>query len=186
MLAVACRVRHSARPRAFRVCAIHVSGERLARLMFRPLELFIGLRYVRAKRRTHFISFISLASMLGIAVGMIALITVISVMNGFEKQLRDSILGMAAHATIAGVGESIVDWQGVVPRAEKDPHVRGAAPFLDGQALLQGTRRNPALVSGIVPGEQVKVSDIGAKMVRGKLEDLKPGAFGIVLGNELA
>src|SRR5215475_1418020 len=94
--------------------------------MFRPLELFIGLRYVRAKLRNHFISFISLVSMLGIAVGVVALITVISVMNGFEKQLRDSILGMAAHATISAVGESIVDWQAVVEQAEKDPHVRGA------------------------------------------------------------
>lgn len=154
--------------------------------MFRPLELFIGLRYVRAKRRNHFISFISLVSMLGIAVGVIALITVISVMNGFEKQLRDSILGMAAHATIVGVGESIADWRAVVAKAEQDPHVRGAAPFLDSQALLQGTRRSGAVVSGIVPDQQVKVSDIGAKMVRGKLEDLKPGAFGMVLGNELA
>ena len=125
--------------------------------MFRPLELFIGLRYVRAKRRNHFISFISLVSMLGIAVGVIALITVISVMNGFEKQLRDSILGMAAHATISSVGESIADWQGVVAQAEKDPHVRGAAPYLDGEALLQGTRRRGALVSGIVPEQQTKV-----------------------------
>ena len=154
--------------------------------MFRPLELFIGLRYVRAKRRNHFISFISLVSMLGIAVGVVALITVISVMNGFEKQLRDSILGMAAHATISAVGESIVDWQAVVEQAEKDPHVRGAAPYLDSQALLQGTRRSGAVVSGIVPDQQVKVSDIGARMVRGSLDDLKPGAFGMVLGNELA
>lgn len=154
--------------------------------MFRPLELFIGLRYVRAKRRNHFISFISLVSMLGIAVGVIALITVISVMNGFEKQLRDSILGMAAHATITGVGESIADWRDVVARAEKDPHVRGAAPFLDSQALLQGTRRSGAVVSGILPDQQLEVSDIGAKIVRGKLADLKPGAFGMILGNELA
>jgi lipoprotein-releasing system permease protein len=154
--------------------------------MFRPLELFIGLRYVRAKRRNHFISFISLVSMLCIAVGMIALITVISVMNGFEKQLRDSILGMAAHATISSVGESIRDWQDVVEATQRNPHVLGAAPFLDSQALLQGTRRSGAVVSGILPDEQSKVSDIGAKMVRGKLEDLKPGAFGMILGNELA
>src|SRR5215470_6685885 len=102
--------------------------------MFRPLELFIGLRYTRAKRRNHFISFISLVSMLGIAVGVIALITVISVMNGFEKQLRESILGMAAHATITGVGESIPDWKNIVEVAQRDPHVLGAAPFLDSQA----------------------------------------------------
>ena len=154
--------------------------------MFRPLELFIGLRYVRAKRRNHFISFISLVSMLGIAVGVIVLITVISVMNGFEKQLRDSILGMAAHATISSVGESIHDWQDVVATAQRDPHVLGAAPFLDSQALLQGTRRAGAVVSGVLPDYQPKVSDIGAKMLRGKLDDLKPGEFDMILGNELA
>src|SRR5262249_49534475 len=149
MLAVAYRVRHSARPRALRVSRSIVSGERLPRLMFRPLELFIGLRYVRAKRRTHFISFISLVSMLGIAIGMMALITVISVMNGCEKQLRDSILGMAAHATIASVGESIHEWQEVIAGVERNPHVLGAAPYLDSQALLQGTRRSGVIVSGI-------------------------------------
>ena len=154
--------------------------------MRNPFELYAGLRYLRAKRRNHFISFISLVSMLGIAVGVIALITVISVMNGFEKQLRESILGMAAHATISGAGESIRDWQHVVDVAEHDPHVLGAAPFLDSQALLQGTRRSGAVVSGILPEQQTKVSDIGAKMIHGKLDDLKPGAFGMILGNELA
>ena len=154
--------------------------------MFRPLELFIGLRYTRAKRRNHFISFISLVSMLGIAVGVIALITVISVMNGFEQKLRDSILGMAAHATIAGVDGGIPDWQAVIAQAERDPHVRGAAPYLDSQALLQGTRRSGAIVSGILPEQQPKVSDIGSKMTKGRLADLKPGAFGMILGNELA
>jgi lipoprotein-releasing system permease protein len=154
--------------------------------MFRPLELFIGLRYVRAKRRNHFISFISLVSMLGIAIGVIALITVISVMNGFEQKLRDSILGMAAHATVSSIGESIHDWQDVVKTAMRNPHVLGAAPFLDSQALLQGTRRSGAIVSGILPDQQPKVSDIGSKMLHGKLDDLKPGAFGMILGNELA
>ena len=154
--------------------------------MFRPLELFIGLRYTRAKRRNHFISFISLVSMLGIAVGVIALITVISVMNGFEKQLRDSILGMAAHATISSVGETITDWRETAATVRRNPHVLGAAPYLDSQALLQGTRRSGAIVSGILPAEQPDVSDIGSKMLKGKLEDLKPGGFGMILGNELA
>jgi lipoprotein-releasing system permease protein len=154
--------------------------------MFRPLELFIGLRYTRAKRRNHFISFISLVSMLGIAVGVIALITVISVMNGFEKQLRDSILGMAAHATISSVGGGIENWQDVIAHTRRDPHVLGAAPYLDSQALLQGTRRSGAVISGILPDQQKQVSDIGAKMLQGRLDDLKPGAFGMILGNELA
>jgi len=154
--------------------------------MFRPLELFIGLRYTRAKRRNHFISFISMASMLSIAVGLVALITVLSVMNGFEKQLRDSILGMSAHATISGVGEAIADWQKAVRIAAEDPHVRGAAPYIESQALLQGTRRSGAVVHGILPEEEPKVSDIGSKMRRGRLEDLKAGEFDMILGNELA
>src|SRR6476660_2544292 len=115
--------------------------------MFRPLELFIGLRYTRAKRRNHFISFISLVSMLGIAVGVTALITVISVMNGFEKELTDRILGMVAHATISAVGESesgveasVHEWQHAVQQASANPHVIGAAPYVERQALLQGTR----------------------------------------------
>jgi lipoprotein-releasing system permease protein len=154
--------------------------------MFRPLELFIGLRYTRAKRRNHFISFISLVSMLGIAVGVIALITVISVMNGFEKQLTDRILGMVAHVTISGVGESVHDWQHAVKTAAANPHVLGAAPYVERQALLQGTRVSGAVIRGVLPGEEPKVSDIDRKMVKGKLGDLKPGEFGIILGNELA
>ncbi|MDQ2972420.1 MAG: ABC transporter permease, partial [Pseudomonadota bacterium] len=98
--------------------------------MYRPLELFIGLRYTRAKRRNHFISFISLVSMLGIAVGVTALITVISVMNGFDTELRTRILGMVAHATISGVGDSVQDWPRAIEIAKRNPHVRGAAPYV--------------------------------------------------------
>ena len=91
--------------------------------MFRPLEFFIGLRYTRAKRRNHFISFISLVSILGIAVGVTALITVISVMNGFDRELKDRILGMVAHATVEGVDESVRDWPQAPARAERRrPH----------------------------------------------------------------
>ena len=154
--------------------------------MFRPLELFIGLRYTRAKRRNHFISFISLVSMLGIAVGVTALITVISVMNGFEKELTDRILGMVSHATISGVGESVHDWQQAIATADANPHVRGAAPYVERQALLQGTRVTGAVVRGVLPEAEPKVSEIDRKMLKGRLEDLKPGAFGVILGNELA
>ena len=154
--------------------------------MFRPLELFIGLRYTRAKRRNHFISFISLVSMLGIAVGVTALITVISVMNGFEKELTDRILGMVSHATISGVGESVHDWQGAIAKADANPHVRGAAPYVERQALLQGTRVTGAVIRGVLPQAEPKVSELDRKMLKGRLDDLKPGAFGIVLGNELA
>lgn len=154
--------------------------------MFRPLELFVGLRYTRAKRRNHFISFISLVSMLGISVGVIALITVISVMNGFEQQLTQRILGAVADATISGVGDSLHDWRGVVHSAYENPHVRGAAPYVQKVALLQGVRATGAVIRGVLPEQEPKVSEIGNKMLRGSLDALKAGAFDIVLGNELA
>lgn len=154
--------------------------------MFRPLEFFIGLRYTRAKRRNHFISFISLVSMFGIAVGVTALIAVISVMNGFEKELTQRILGMVAHATVSGVDSSVRDWQHAVEIAQANPHVRGAAPFVERQALLQGRRVTGGMIRGMLPEQEPKVSELDQKMLKGRLDDLKPGAFGIVLGNELA
>jgi lipoprotein-releasing system permease protein len=156
--------------------------------MFRPLELFIGLRYTRAKRRNHFISFISLVSMLGIAVGVTALIAVISVMNGFDTELRTRILGMVAHATVSGVGEGIEEWQKAVEVARRQPHVLGAAPYVDGFALLQGRRRDGAgaAVRGILPDREDAVSEISHKLVAGSFAELKPGRYGIILGKELA
>jgi len=154
--------------------------------MFRPLELFIGLRYTRAKRRNHFISFISLVSMLGIAVGVTALIAVISVMNGFDKELRTRILGMVAHATIETRGNGIENWQEIVKQAQTNRHVLGAAPFIEMKAMLQGDSSTGALVRGILPGEEGKVSDVARKIIAGSIDDLKPGSFGIILGKELA
>jgi lipoprotein-releasing system permease protein len=154
--------------------------------MFRPLELFIGLRYTRAKRRNHFISFISLVSMLGIAVGVTALITVISVMNGFEHKLTERILGMVADATISGVGEGVHDWQSAVRKAMANPHVRGAAPYVEQVALLQGRRATGAMIRGVLPEEEGKVSDVETKMKEGTLGALTAGSYGIVLGDELA
>jgi lipoprotein-releasing system permease protein len=154
--------------------------------MFRPLEVFIGLRYTRAKRRNHFISFISLVSILGIAVGVTALITVISVMNGFDKELKDRILGMVSHATIAGVGETVRDWPNALERAKENPHVLGAAPYVEREAMLQGARNAGAMIRGVVPDLEPRVSEIDRRMIRGKLSDLAPGSFGIVLGKELA
>mgnify|MGYP001275853641 CR=1 FL=1 len=154
--------------------------------MFRPLELFIGLRYTRAKRRNHFISFISLVSILGIAVGVTALVTVISVMNGFDKELKDRILGMVSHATIEGIGETVADWPAAIERARRNPHVLGAAPYVERQAMLQGERVAGAIVRGVVPELEPQVSEIGRRMTQGSLDDLRPGGFGIVLGAELA
>lgn len=154
--------------------------------MFRPLEVFIGLRYTRAKRRNHFISFISLVSILGIAVGVTALITVISVMNGFEQELKNRILGMVAHATIEGVDETVRDWPEAMKLAYANKHVLGAAPYVERQAMLQGARVSGAILRGVMPDLEPKVSEVDRRMVQGHLTDLEPGRFGIVLGKELA
>ncbi|MBS0514766.1 MAG: lipoprotein-releasing ABC transporter permease subunit [Proteobacteria bacterium] len=154
--------------------------------MFYPLQLFIGLRYTRAKRRNHFISFISLVSMLGIAVGVAALIAVMSVMNGFQGDMQERILGMVAHASIESVDGGIVDWRDTVQKVEASPHVVGAAPYLDAQAMLRGRRTGYAVVHGIVPDQEPKVSNVGDKLLSGSLAQLTPGSFHIILGNELA
>lgn len=154
--------------------------------MFRPVSLAIGLRYTRAKRRNQFISFISLVSMLGIAIGVIALITTISVMNGFERELRARILGMVAHATVSGVGEPMRDWSQAVSIAKRDARVLGAAPYIEREAMLQGLATQGALLRGVEPAVEGEVSELGDKMTRGSLDALVPGGFGIVLGTELA
>ncbi|MEO6967417.1 MAG: lipoprotein-releasing ABC transporter permease subunit [Rhodanobacteraceae bacterium] len=155
--------------------------------MYRPLELFIGLRYTRAKRRNHFISFISAVSMLGIAVGVTALITVISVMNGFDTELRTRILGMVAHATISGIGDSVQDWPRAIDIAKRNPHVLGAAPYVEREAFLRGDSTSQgAIIRGVLPDQEPKVADIGQKMIAGKLSELTPGSWGIVLGKDLA
>jgi lipoprotein-releasing system permease protein len=155
--------------------------------MFKPLELFIGLRYTRAKRRNHFISFIALTSMLGIILGVMALITVLSVMNGFEKELRNRILGVVAHATVSEPAGVLHDWPALQTTLAHQPHVLGAAPYIDGEGMLSGAQGvSGTLIRGVLPGKEAGVSDIGAKMVAGELANLRPGGFGIVLGKELA
>ena len=152
-----------------------------------PYELLVGLRYTRAKRRNHFISFISIASMIGIAIGVMALIVVLSVMNGFQKELRARILGVASHVQISGVDGRLAGWQEVARQASADPDVVAAAPYVSAQGLL-ANRQNVqgALVRGIVPELEDQVADIGQHMRRGRLTDLRAGEFGMVLGSELA
>ncbi|NCF28105.1 MAG: lipoprotein-releasing ABC transporter permease subunit [Gammaproteobacteria bacterium] len=155
--------------------------------MFKPLEVYVGLRYTRAKRRNHFISFISLSSMLGIALGVTALITVLSVMNGFEKELRERILGMASHATISRFRSSLENWPSVAERARQHPRVIGVAPYVQGEAMLtRGRYVRGALVQGVLPQVEPEVSDIDKYMIAGKLDSLRPGEFNVVLGNGLA
>ena len=149
--------------------------------MFKPIQLYVGLRYTRAKRRNHFISFISAISMLGIAVGVTALITVMSVMNGFEKELRERILGMVSHATVSALDGGLSEWPQVLDLASKHPEVVGAAPYIERQTLLRGYRISGSMVRGVVPELETTVSEVGSQMVEGALEALRPGEFGIVL-----
>jgi len=153
--------------------------------MFKPIPVAIGLRYLRAKRRNGFISFISLASILGIAIGVAALITTLAVMSGFQREIRDRMLQMAAHATVSSDG-AMDDWQLAVDEARKDKRVAGAAPYIEIPAMLAGPRTEGALVRAVIPAEEGKVSVIADRMVQGKLADLTPGSFNIVLGKELA
>ena len=152
-----------------------------------PYELFIGLRYTRAKRRNHFISFISLVSMLGIALGITALITVMSVMNGFQKEVRTRILGVASHIQIEGADRGLDNWQEVMVQARLHPDVIGAAPYVAGQGLLSsGPYVRGVVIRGVQPELEDQVSDISRQVKAGEMRGLKPGAFGIVLGLELA
>ncbi|MDR1994013.1 MAG: lipoprotein-releasing ABC transporter permease subunit [Azonexus sp.] len=152
-----------------------------------PYELLIGLRYTRAKRRNHFISFISLISMLGIALGVAALIVVLSVMNGFQKELRTRILGVASHIQITGINGELENWPALAAQAMQHPEVRAAAPFIQSQAMftVDGSVKG-ALVRGILPDQEDKVADFRRTIKSGSLDDLRPGEFGVVLGAELA
>ena len=155
--------------------------------MFTPFELCVGLRYTRAKRRNHFISFISLSSMIGIALGVTALITVISVMNGFERELRERILGIASHATISGLDGSLEGWESLAAAAEAHSEVVGVAPFVESQGMLThaGLVRG-ALIRGVSPSREPRVSEVGRYLVEGELESLTPGRFNVLLGRDLA
>jgi len=155
--------------------------------MFKPLSLLIGLRYTGAKRRTQFISFITLTSVLGIALGVTALITVLSVMNGFEAELKQRILGMTAHSTITGKNDELTDWKELQKNIKGLAHIQGTAPFVKGQVMINAGRRvSGSLLRGILPAEEGAVSDIAEKMQQGMLADLQAGKYQIVLGSELA
>jgi lipoprotein-releasing system permease protein len=150
-------------------------------------EIMVGLRYTRAKRRNHFISFISAISMAGIALGVAALIVVLSVMNGFQKELRARILGVASHVQISGPDNRLADWPSVAKLVMQDPRVKGAAPFVNAQGMLAaGQAVRGSVVRGIIPAREEQVAEIGLHMRAGSLAALRAGEFGIVLGSELA
>lgn len=155
--------------------------------MIRPFELAIGLRYIRARRRDHFISFISLISILGITLGIAALITVLSVMNGFGQELRARILGVASHVTVTGADGRLTDWNAVAKRVASQPHVTGQAPYILGQAMVaHGREASGVYVRGVLPQAEPQVSEIDDRMIQGRLAALKPGEFGVVVGSALA
>jgi len=155
--------------------------------MYRPYELYIGLRYTHTKRRTHFISFISLISMLGIALGVTALITVLSVMNGFERELRDRILGMASHATITTFSGQLSDWQDLSAWLKGRNDILATAPYIRGETMLSnGKRVTGGILRGIMPDIEGGVSDVVTHITQGDLDQLRAGEYGIVLGSEMA
>jgi lipoprotein-releasing system permease protein len=150
-------------------------------------EFWVGLRYTRAKRRNHFISFISLISMLGIGLGVAALIVVLSVMNGFQKELRTRILGVVSHVQVSGISGELADWPKTVQAVAQHPRVRAAAPYVQAQSMLSLDQQvRGTVIRGILPEAEEKVADFAQHMKIGKLEDLAEGEFNIVLGIELA
>lgn len=150
--------------------------------MFRPLSIFIGSRYTRAKRRNHYISFISATSMIGLALGVLAMIMVLSVMNGFQREMSNRILGMVPHAMISAE-QPLDDWQALAERLQAHPEVLGSAPItqLEGMLSFRGTMQ-PIEVSGIDPQAEADVSILGSRMIGGRLDDLQPGEFGVIIG----
>ncbi|MFC3110429.1 lipoprotein-releasing ABC transporter permease subunit [Undibacterium arcticum] len=155
-----------------------------------PFEWLVGLRYTRAGKRSgrnSFISFISLISMAGIALGVAALIVVLSVMNGFQKDVRDRMLSVLAHIEVFDAQGAMNNWQATAKEAFTDKEVKGAAPYVEAQVMLtrEDTLRG-AMIRGVLPDEEPKVSDVARQMRAGKLSDLKAGEFNIILGIELA
>ena len=152
-----------------------------------PYELRVGLRYTRAKRRNHFISFISMISMCGIALGVAALIVVLSVMNGFHTELRGRILAVVSHVQISGASGEMSDWQHVAEQAARQPGVVAAAPYIQEQGMLSfGSTVRGVMVRGVLPELENTVDDFGSHMKKGRLESLVPDSFNIVLGGDLA
>lgn len=155
--------------------------------MFRPVAMFIGLRYTRAKRRNHFISFISLMSMFGIALGILVLITVLSVMNGFDEEIKKRVFSMVPPISVASMMDTLSNWKEVKSDLDKMPVITGTMPYVNGQVMIVNSGLvQPAMLTGILPEDDGKVSHLSGKMIQGELKDLVAGRFGVVLGEELA
>ncbi|GGK68900.1 lipoprotein-releasing ABC transporter permease subunit [Amphritea balenae] len=155
--------------------------------MFRPFSIYVGLRYTAAKRSNNFISFISLVSMLGLMLGVAALIVVLSVMNGFDRELKDRILGMVPHGTISDYGQPLQNWQAIAAQVDKQAGVVGSAPYIQAQGMLtnRGVVRG-VMINGIDPELERKISILDDHMKAGSLDQLQPKEYGIILGALLA
>ena len=156
---------------------------------FQPLELFVGLRYTRARRQNRFVSFISLASMIGIAIGVLVLITVLSVMNGFEQAMRDRMLGMVAHVTVSETDGLIDDgnWQAMQQQVQRLPQVSGVAPFIEKSVMVnQGDEARGAILQAIIPEREREVSAVFEHIEQGDMNAITPGSYGIALGAVIA
>ena len=150
-------------------------------------EFFIGMRYTRSRQRTRAISFISAISVIGIALGMTVLITVLSVMNGFQREIRNRILAVASHVQLSAAGGRLENWRKVAAGALQDHDVAAAAPFVSAQGLLtHGSAVRGVYIRGILPADEERVSEISRFMRSGRLENLVPGKYNIILGVELA
>ena len=155
-----------------------------------PFEWLVGIRYTRAGKRSgrnSFISFISLISMAGIALGVAALIVVLSVMNGFQKEVRDRMLSVLSHIEVFDASGAMQDWQAVAKQSFQNKEVIGAAPYVAAQAMMtRDDNVRGVVIRGVLPSEEPKVSDVANQIKQGKFSDLKAGEFNIVLGGELA
>ena len=153
--------------------------------MFKPISLYIGLRYTRARRSNHFISFIALVSMIGLTLGVAVLITVLSVMNGFDRELKNRVLGMVPQATVSST-QILTDWPNLANKIEQHEHVTGVAPFTQLQGMLTAQGQVAGImVTGIEPKYERNVSIIQNHMIAGSIDSLKKGEFGIVLGKQM-
>ncbi len=155
--------------------------------MFQPLPVFVGLRYSLAREHSFFVSFITWVSLVGVALGVAALITVLSVMNGLEAELRTRLLSLTAHATLNAAGAPIRDWRARIQQLQGSPGLVGAAPFLDTDAMLsRAPSMSGAIVRGIDPALEPQVTSIADTLREGRLSDIEPGSNGIILGRMLA
>lgn len=155
--------------------------------MYRPFEIFVGLRHLRSRKRNGFVSFISLISVLGVALAVAVLIVVLSVMNGFEHEVRNRILSVLSHGSITGPEAKLVNWELITGIAQDDPRIKGSAPFISGRGMLVGAAGAAgAELRGIEPAAEAQVSGANTLLIEGRMEVLQPGAWKIVLGSELA